>query len=55
MSIAPNKIFLEKIISIIFIYLLAPFTAQNFKQILAANPELQGCAIFGSKMAHFPK
>ena len=55
MSIAPNKIFLEKIISIIFIYLLAPFIAQNLKQILAANPELQGCAIFGPKMAHFPK
>ena len=28
------QFFMEKIITIIFIYLLAPFTAQNFKKIL---------------------
>ena len=34
------KIFLKKIINIIFIYLLAPFIVQNFKKILTADPEL---------------
>ena len=33
-------------------YLLALFILQNFKKILRANPELRGCAIFGTKMAH---
>ena len=33
-------------------YLLAPFILQNFKEILRANPELRGCAIFRPKMAH---
>ena len=45
--LAPNKFF-SKIINIIFIYLLAPFIAQNFKKILPADPELW-CAIFGPK------
>ena len=49
---APNKSFFWKIINIILIYLLAPLTGQNFKKIL---PALWGCAIFGPKMAHFPK
>ena len=31
-------------------FLLAPFVLQNFKKILAADPEL--CAIFGPKMTH---
>ena len=31
-------------------YLLAPFTLQNFKNILRADPELRGCAIFRPKM-----
>ena len=53
-SICENKFF-WKIINIIFIYLLAPFIVQNFKKILPADPELWGCAIFGPKMAHFPK
>ena len=53
---APNNIFFFlKIINIILIYLLAPFIAQNFKKILQADPELWGCTIFGSTMAHFPK
>ena len=52
---APNKNFFWKIINIILIYLLAPFIVQNFKKILPADPELWGCAIFGPKMAHFPK
>ena len=51
---APFLLFL-KIINIILIYLLAPFIVQNFKKILPADPELWGCAIFGPKMAHFPK
>ena len=33
-------------------YLLATFILQNSKKILRADPELWGCAIFGSKMAH---
>ena len=47
--------FFGKIINITLIYLLAPFIVQNFKKILPADPELWGCAIFGPKMAHFPK
>ena len=43
--------FLEKIINIIFIYLLAPFIVQNLKNILKTDPEFWGCAIFGPKMA----
>ena len=46
--------FFLKIINIILIYLLTPFIVQNFKKILA-DPELWGCAVFGPKMAHFPK
>ena len=55
-SISPNLFFFffEKMINIIFIYLLAPFNVQNSKQILPANPELRGCAIFGPKMAYLP-
>ena len=48
-------LFFWKIINIILIYLLAPFIVQNFKKILPVDPALWGCAIFGSKMAHFPK
>ena len=33
-------------------YLLAPFILQNFKKIIMAEPELRGCAIFGTKMTH---
>ena len=51
---AANKFF-WKIINIILIYLLASFIGQNFKKILPVDPELWGCAIFGPKMAHFPK
>ena len=55
-SICPKHIFfLWKIINIILIYLLAPFTVQNFKKILPVEPELRGCANFGSKIAQFPK
>ena len=50
-----HQIFFWKIINIILIYLLAPFIGQNLKKILPADPELWGCAIFGPKMAHFPK
>ena len=50
----PTNFFL-KIIIIILIYLLAPFIEQNLKKILPADTELWGCAIFGPKMAHFPK
>ena len=51
---APNNFFL-KTITIILSYLLAPFIGQNFKKILPADPELRGRAIYGPKMAHFPK
>ena len=53
-SICPKQKHFWKII-IIFIYLLAPFIVQNFKNILLADPELWGCAIFEPEMAHFPK
>ena len=54
-SICPKQIFLKKIINIIFIYLLAPFVAQNLKKILTADPELRGCVCFGLKIAYLPK
>ena len=47
--------FFLKIINIILIYQLVPFIVQNFKKILPADPELWKLAIFGPKMAHFPK
>ena len=53
-SICP-PIFFWKIIDIILIYLLASFILQNLKKILQSDPELWGCAIFGPKIAHFPK
>ena len=34
---------------------IGSFHCAIFKKILPADPELWGCAIFGSKMAHFPK
>ena len=49
------QMFFWEIIKIILIYLLAPFAVQNFKNILPADPELWGCAIFGPKMTHFLK
>ena len=49
------KLFFLKIINIILIYLLAPFTVQNFKIIPVDPPELLGCTIFGPKMTHFHK
>ena len=52
-SICPN--FFLEIIAIILVYLLAPFIVQNLKKVLPVNPELWGCAIFGSKMTHLPK
>ena len=33
-------------------HLIPPFILQNFDRILKTNPELSGCAIFRSKMAH---
>ena len=53
-SICPKQIFFWKIISIILIYLLAPFIVQNFKKSFRWIKRW-GCAIFGPKMAHFPK
>ena len=52
---APNNIFFWKITNMILIYLLAPFTVQNFKKILPAEPKLWGYANFESKIAQFPK
>ena len=48
-------IFFWKFINIILIYLLAPFIGKNFLKILPADLKLWGCAIFGPKMASFPK
>ena len=36
----------------IFMYLLARFILQTFLGILRVDPELRGCAIFGTKMAY---
>ena len=52
---ALNKKFLEKIIVIFFIYLLLPFTVQNFKKILRANPELRMCHFWGQNDQFTPK
>ena len=55
-SICPEQnFFWKKIINIFFIYLLAPFVVQNFKNFFSADPELWGCTILGSKMDHLPK
>ena len=51
---ALNNFFLVKTVNISFIQLLALFMVQNFKNILRTNPELWGCTIFESKMAHLP-
>ena len=53
-SICPKQNFFGEIIDIILIYLLASFIVQNFKNF-PADPQLWECAIFGPKMAHFPK
>ena len=34
---------------------IAPFHYAKFKKILTVDPELWGCAIFGSKMVHLPQ
>ena len=39
-QIAPNDFFSQKTTNKIFMYLLAPFILQNFKNILTADPEL---------------
>ena len=52
---ALNKNFSVKTINVNFIYLLALFLVQKFKKILRENPDLWGCAIFGSKMDHLPQ
>ena len=54
-SNCPKQIFFWKNVKIILIYLLAPFIVQNVKKVLPADPELWGCALFGPKMAYFPK
>ena len=55
-SICPIQFFFFlKIFKIIFIYLLAPFIGQNLKKILPVDPQFWGCAIFGPKIAYFPK
>ena len=53
-SICPQQNIFWKIISIILIYLSAPFIAQNLKKILPVDPELW-YIIFGPKIARFPK
>ena len=52
--ICPEQNFLvENIIT--FIYLPTLFIGQNLKKILAMDPELRGCTIFGPKMVHLPQ
>ena len=34
---------------------IGPFHCEQFFKILAADPELWGCAIFGPKMVHLPQ
>ena len=51
-QIVTQKFFSQKTTNKIFMYLLAIFILQNFKKILRADPELQGCANFGTKMGH---
>ena len=50
-SICPKQFFFWKLL----LSFSAPFIGQNLKKILPADPELQGCAIFGPKLAHFLK
>ena len=53
-SICPKQKLFLQIINIILIYPLAPFIVPNFKKNLPVDPELWGCAIFGSKMSISP-
>ena len=46
-----KKNVLGKTIYIIFLNLLAPFTVQNFKKIIRADPELWPCITFRPKIA----
>ena len=50
-----NKICLVQTNIITFIYLLALFILENSKNILTADWELWGCAIFGIKQNIYPK
>ena len=50
-----RKVFLKKIMNIIFIYLLAPFILQNFKKILTMDPELWDAQFLGPKWPISPK
>ena len=43
-----------KTINITFIYLLTPFSVQNFKSIIGTDPELRRC-IFEPKMVSLPQ
>ena len=52
---ALNKKSFVKIIRIISICILAPFSVQNFKKILRVDPELWGWVIFGSRLVHLPQ
>ena len=49
-----NKFLLVQTIIITFIYLLALFIVQNFKKILATNPELR-IHHFGPQIVHLPR
>ena len=53
--ICHKQFFLVQTIIMTFIYLLALFIMQNLKKIIIADPELQGCTIFGTKMVHLPQ
>ena len=49
------QFFLEKIINIIFIYLLAPLIVQNFRKNSCSRSRVMRMCPFGPKMAHLPK
>ena len=50
-----NKKFLRKTSKIVFMYLLAHFTMQNFKRILKVDLELLENFIFWPKISHLPR
>ena len=49
-----RKVFFRKTINLFLMYLLNPFTVQNLKKILTADPDLWLHIPFGTKMVHLP-
>ena len=49
-----NENLFRETINIIFMYLLAPFIVENFKESLEADPKLCGSIVLGPKWPIFP-